>query len=60
MGDNNEISPGPSSMQPRQQKRPTSERLRDLWPDIRELVLPRRGLLLGGFLLMFGPRACRI
>ncbi len=33
-------------------KRPPSERLRNLWPDIRDLVYPRRRLLLSGFLLM--------
>jgi len=39
------VSPEPS-------KRPTSERLRALWPDIRELVRPRRGLLAFGMALM--------
>ena len=33
-------------------KRPTSERLRELWPDIWALVKPRRGILLLGLLLM--------
>ena len=33
-------------------KRATSERLRVLWPDIRELIRPRRGLLAAGFALM--------
>jgi subfamily B ATP-binding cassette protein MsbA len=33
-------------------KLPAGERLRQLWPDIRELVLPRRGLLAAGFALM--------
>jgi subfamily B ATP-binding cassette protein MsbA len=37
---------------PQAAKRPASERLRALWPDIRELILPRRGLLLAGFGLM--------
>jgi subfamily B ATP-binding cassette protein MsbA len=39
-------------------KRPASERLRDLWPDIRELVRPRRGLLLLGFVLIIVNRVC--
>src|SRR5258706_8096369 len=33
-------------------KRSQSERLRELWPDIREMVLPRRKLLAIGFVLM--------
>jgi ABC-type multidrug transport system fused ATPase/permease subunit len=33
-------------------KRPKSERLRALWPDIQELVRPRRGLLAFGMVLM--------
>ena len=39
-------------MQPAKPKKAASERLRELWPDIRELVLPRRGLLVAGFFLM--------
>ncbi len=31
---------------------PSPERLRALWPDIRELIIPRRGLLAAGFALM--------
>ncbi len=42
---------------PSQPKPPASVRLRHLWPDIRELVYPRRGLLLGGFLLMLVNRS---
>jgi subfamily B ATP-binding cassette protein MsbA len=33
-------------------KKPASERLRALWPDIREIVRPRRGQLLLGFVLI--------
>ena len=33
-------------------KRSGSERLRDLWPDLREMILPRRGILALGFVLM--------
>ena len=33
-------------------KKPQSERFRDLWPDLREMILPRRGLLLFGLVLM--------
>ena len=41
-------------MQPQKPKpkQPAGERLRQLWPDIRELVMPRRGLLIAGFVLM--------
>ncbi len=39
-------------MESKKAKTPTSERLRTLWPDIRELIMPRRGLLLAGFGLM--------
>ncbi len=39
-------------------KRPASERLRDLWPDIRELVRPRRGLLFLGLILIVVNRLC--
>lgn len=34
------------------EKKPASERLRALWPDIMDLVRPRRGLLAVGFVLM--------
>src|SRR5947209_5235173 len=37
---------------PKDPKAPASERLRALWPDIREMILPRRGLLIAGFLIM--------
>src|SRR5579871_1624455 len=33
-------------------KRKQSERLRELWPDLREMILPRRKILLLGFVLM--------
>src|SRR5208282_4600719 len=33
-------------------KRGQSERFRELWPDIREMVQPRRGILAAGFGLM--------
>jgi subfamily B ATP-binding cassette protein MsbA len=39
------------------QKRP-SERLRELWPDIREMMRPRRKVLAIGFLLMIISRVC--
>src|ERR1700735_421409 len=29
-----------------------SERFRELWPDIREMILPRRGIFAMGFVLM--------
>src|SRR5450755_3301902 len=34
------------------EKKPQSERLRELWPDLREMILPRRKLLALGFVLM--------
>ena len=37
---------------PPKEKRPASERMRDLWPDIWALVRPRRGLLLLGLVLI--------
>ena len=33
-------------------KRTQSERIREIWPDLREMILPRRGLLLLGLALM--------
>jgi ABC-type multidrug transport system fused ATPase/permease subunit len=39
-------------------KKPPSERLRALWPDIRALVMPRRGILAIGFLLIVISRLC--
>jgi ABC-type multidrug transport system fused ATPase/permease subunit len=39
-------------------KKPASERFRDLWPDVRALVQPRRGLLAIGFALIVVSRLC--
>ena len=39
-------------------KAPPSERFKALWPDIRELVAPRRNLLLAGFGLILISRLC--
>src|SRR5947209_19349172 len=39
-------------------KRPVTERIRDLWPDIWALVRPRRKLLFVGFLLIIVSRLC--
>jgi ABC-type multidrug transport system fused ATPase/permease subunit len=39
-------------------KKRSSERLRELWPDIRDLIRPRRGVLGLGFLLMAISRPC--
>jgi ABC-type multidrug transport system fused ATPase/permease subunit len=38
--------------------KPQSARLRELWPDLREMILPRRGILALGFLLMIINRLC--
>ncbi len=45
-------------MTPQTPKKRSSERLRELWPDIKELVRPRRGVLALGFLLMAIGRPC--
>ncbi|HYL73146.1 MAG TPA: ABC transporter ATP-binding protein [Bryobacteraceae bacterium] len=43
---------------PQTPKKRSSERLRELWPDIRELIRPRRKILALGFLLMAISRPC--
>ncbi len=40
------------SVTPQKPKKRSSERLRELWPDIKELIRPRRRILGLGFLLM--------
>jgi subfamily B ATP-binding cassette protein MsbA len=40
--------------------RKNSERLRDLWPDLREMIMPRRGILALGLLLMIINRLCGV
>jgi len=35
-----------------QPKKKQSQRIRELWPDLREMILPRRGILALGFVLM--------
>ena len=45
-------------MIPQTSKKRSSERLRELWPDIKELIRPRRGMLALGFLLMLIGRPC--
>lgn len=45
-------------MNPQTPKKRSSERLRELWPDIRELIRPRRKTLALGFLLMAISRPC--
>ncbi len=40
--------------------RRSSERLRELWPDIREIIRPQRKLLAIGFVLIVISRACRL
>jgi subfamily B ATP-binding cassette protein MsbA len=39
-------------------KKRSSERLRELWPDIREMMRPRRKILALGFLLMVISKVC--
>ncbi len=47
-------------MNPQTPKKSSSERLRELWPDIREMVRPRRRVLAIGFLLMFINKVCSL
>ena len=42
------------------EKKSQSERFRDLWPDLREMILPRRGILALGFVLMTINQLCGI
>src|ERR1700691_3152945 len=44
----------------KKQKLSQSERLRELWPDIRELILPRRKIFALGFVLMVINRLCAL
>ena len=39
-------------------KKGTSERIRELWPDIREMARPRLNILMAGFALMLIGRVC--
>jgi len=45
---------------PKTSKKSSSERLRELWPDIREMMRPRRRVLAVGFLLMFINKVCSL
>ncbi|HEV2689428.1 MAG TPA: ABC transporter ATP-binding protein [Bryobacteraceae bacterium] len=45
-------------MNPQTPKKRSSERLRELWPDIREMIRPRRKILGLGFVLMAISRPC--
>ena len=45
-------------MSPQKPKKRSSERLRELWPDIREMMRPRRRILAIGFALMIVSRFC--
>ena len=47
-------------MNPKTSKKSSSERLRELWPDIREMMRPRRRVLAVGFLLMFINKICSL
>ena len=37
---------------PEKTKKTQSQRIRELWPDLREMILPRRGIIAIGFVLM--------
>jgi subfamily B ATP-binding cassette protein MsbA len=45
-------------MSPPGPKKPVTERFKTLWPDIRALMYPRRGILAIGFLLIIVSRLC--
>ncbi len=45
-------------MSPQKPQKRSSERLRELWPDIREMMRPRRRILAIGFALMIVSRFC--
>ena len=47
-------------MNPKTSKKSSSERLRELWPDIREMMRPRRRILAVGFVLMIISRICSL
>ena len=47
-------------MNPQTPKKRSSERLRELWPDIREMMRPRQRILAVGFLLMFINKLCSL
>ena len=47
-------------MNPKISKKSSSERLRELWPDIREMMRPRRRILAVGFVLMIISRICSL
>jgi ABC-type multidrug transport system fused ATPase/permease subunit len=48
---------GPTVMKPKKQG---GERFRELWPDIREMIGPRRGIFALGFVLMGINRLCAL
>ena len=47
-------------MNPQTPKKRSSERLRELWPDIREMIRPRRRILALGFTLMVVNKLCSL
>lgn len=47
-------------MNPQTPKKRSSERLRELWPDIREMIRPRRRVLAFGFTLMVINKLCSL
>jgi ABC-type multidrug transport system fused ATPase/permease subunit len=50
--------PPPGKQPGTQPKKPASERLKELWPDVWALIRPRRGLLFIGFLLIIVKTIC--
>jgi hypothetical protein len=43
---------------PAKPKKSSSRRFKELWPDIREMIRPRQGILAIGFVLMIINRLC--
>jgi len=51
---------GPTFVTKLKPKKQGGERFRELWPDIREMIRPRRGIFALGFLLMVINRLCAL
>src|SRR5579864_4560248 len=49
-----------SAVNPQTPKKRSTERLSELWPDIREMMRPRQRILAAGFLLMFINKVCSL
>ncbi len=52
--------PRPQATGAKPSKHSQSERFRELWPDIKEMIKPRRGIFAMGFVLMVINRLCAV